>query len=431
MALRNDHETGSRAHQPVGVRAALFGSILTALALVGLAHYANLYDWVKAPDAWSYDWRTAHFAFQPERARQDILVVTIDETSLDKYRWISPVNRALTAKLVKGLEAAGAKAVGLDLVFDKPTEPSDDKALTAVLKTSAIPIVLGSVDSRSVLRDRDPDKALAFQESFIASSGQSAGHLYFFSSARHGSFNVGDQVIRWRLGASPVPPHRQGFATVLAEKAGYIVNVPDVSEPRLIDWQRPPRRGLEQHAVPELRVKSHEPDESIDAMFGEGWQDLVRGRIVLVGGSFGDRDRHLTPFSVIDGKTVPGVFIHAQILSQLIDGREVLTLPKLHETLLLAALVVFGWLLARRTWSFSGASSLAFRPDAGAIGVSIAAGFIVFLAGVAVYAATAYIIPSATIFLAFVAGLLLGNPPFWLAWVLSKLGVYEASQQPH
>ena len=423
MTSSNNQTADVHAHQPVGKGAALVGSVIAALVLVALAHFAYLYDWVKAPDAWAYDWRTAHFSLQPESTRKDILVVTIDETSLEQYPWNSPVNRSLAAELVQGLEAAGARAIGLDFLYDKATEPSDDAALISALQASRIPVILGAVDKRSVLRDRDPGKALAFQEEFLTKSDKPAGHLYFFSAERKGRFNVGDRVIRRRIGPSPLSPNRKAFATLLVEKASGLKNLPAVTEPQLIDWQRAPLRGLEQYPVPELRVKSHVPRASIDTMFGDGWRDLVHGRIVLVGGSFGDRDRHLTPFSVIDRKTMPGVFIHAQVVAQLIDGREVLTVPIWLEALVLGALVLAGWWLARRRWSPHATSALEYRLDADGIAETILGGFAVFLGGVSVYATTGYIIPSTTIFLAFLMGLLLGNPPYWLVWMFKRFGV--------
>ena len=55
-----------------------------------------------------------------------------------------------------------------------------------------------------------------------------------------------------------------------------------------------------------------------------------------------------------------------------------------------------------------------------------ALGLVVFLAGVLIYAATGFIIPSATMFLAFMTGLLVGNPPRWLGWLLRRFGLVGA-----
>jgi adenylate cyclase len=65
--------------------------------------------------------------------------------------------------------------------------------------------------------------------------------------------------------------------------------------------------------------------------------DLLRNRIVLVGGNFFDRDQHLTPFSVASHHRYPGLFIHAQMLAQIVDNRS-LTLPGWPWQLLLIVL---------------------------------------------------------------------------------------------
>ncbi|MEO1610311.1 MAG: CHASE2 domain-containing protein [Pseudomonadota bacterium] len=409
-------------NQAVNIRIAFVGAVFIGLTLISIVSFTDQYDWIKAPDAWLYDWRTAHFASRTETVRQDILVVTIDETSLEQYSWNSPVNRRLTAELVRGLESAGAKAIGLDFLYDKQTKPADDKELIRTLKLAKIPVVIAALDERSTLRERDPKTALEFQEKFIARTSQPAGHAYFFSSEREGRFDIGDNVIRKRTGPSPQPPYRKSFAGLLAEKAAGVSNRQVIAETELIDWQRAPRRGLYRYPVPELRVHAHVPGTNIDGLFRQGWRDLVPGRIVLIGGSFGDRDRHLTPFSVINRQTMPGVFIHAQVLAQLIDGRKVRIIPLWLEGILLVLSVLFGWWLARRCMMpFRKLSFFRYRFNANGIGESFLAGGVIFVAGVTTYAITGYIIPSATIFLAFLAGLSLGNPPHWLMIILKFL----------
>ena len=414
-------------HTPISAKApapfwtAVSLSVLAALVFVGLAHFANLSDWIRAPDAWSYDWRTAHFARQPAKVRDDITVITIDEASLERYTSVSPVSRGLQAKLVAALEQAGAKAIGLDFVYDRATTPEDDAALVQALKSAKIPIVIGALDSRAALRDRDKDIGLGYQETFIAETGKNAGHLYFFGSGDQGRFVIGDQVIRNRIGPSPRPPYLVSFAEALAQSVGATgkSSEPAASgtptKPRLIDWQRPPASGLDRDPVSLLQVTPHKPGAAISEMFGKGWDAQVRGRIVLIGGSFGDRDRHLTPFSVIDRSKMPGVLVHAQILAQLIDGREVRTVPVVIEAVLLVAVALIAWRLASSSWSVPLLSWVRIRPDAGGVVETFVTGVVVFVAGVIIYAATGFIFPSATFFLAVMTGLLLGNPPGWVA----------------
>ncbi len=413
--LSDDAGAGpDKAAVPLRIAAVL--AVLVAAALVGIAHYANLSDWMRAPDAWTYDWRTAHFASRPKTAHKDIAVVTIDETSMERYASLSPVSRMLQAKLVGALEAAGAKAIGLDFFYDRPTLRDDDRILVTAIKNTKIPVVIGAIDKRSVLRDRDPEQSLAYQESFIAETGKAAAHLYFVNAEDQGRFMIGDQVIRHRMPPSTEKPHRKGIAEALADAVKMRKSSP-TTKAELIDWQRPPATGLDEHAVPVLRVATHDPDAPAAALFGKGWEEYVRGRIVLVGGAFGDRDRHLTPLSVSDRNKVPGVLIHAQILAQLIDGREVKTLPILIEAALLVATTLLGWVIARRGWRIA---TVAYRAEAGGLVENILAGTAVFLVGIVVYALSGLFFPSATIYFAFMAGLLLGNPPGLVSSMLDR-----------
>ena len=412
---------------PVSGRFAIAWAVLIAVALGLLGQASQVLDigsWLRAPDAWTYDARTALLSPRVGQPRNDILVVTVDETSMARYPFISPVNRAMTAEIVRGLEDAGAKVIGLDFVLDTPTTQADDAALMGALKAAGIPVVLGALDERFAMRDRSPEEGLDQQEAFIAGTGKPAGHLYFFSRSRSAQLEIGDNVVRHRLGPSPIAPNRRAFAAEIAEAAG--VSVPAMTpedEPRLIAWQRPPAGGLSRYPFPVLRVKPHAPGALVNDMFLPGWQEAVRGRIVLIGGSFGDRDRHRTPFSVLDGKADPGVTIHAQILAQLIDGREVATLPGWLEAVLVFALALLGWWAGKRTWRVGLFGGYDLRPDPGGLveGVFVAA--VLILLGGLVYLAFGLIIPSATIFIAFLSGLLIGNPPHWLAWALGKTGL--------
>jgi len=309
------------------LRAVLLASVIAA-TLTFVARVTDLPDVFRAPDAWTYDWRTAHFSPRVAKPRADIVIVLIDDESLDGYASQSPVDRGLQAKLVTGLEAAGAKAVGLDFIYDRPGEPEADKALFSSLSAAKVPFILGTLDGRS---PRFTEKHRTHQDGFLADVGKEGSHLYF--AHKQDRLTLGDQVVRYWLGPSQDAPHRKGLAHALAEAAGHKPKQ-QVFDAQLIDWQRPPELGDFAYPFRTLRVRAHEPGSLISDLFWPGWESLVRGKIVLVGGDFIDRDRHLTPFSVIDGASMPGVMVHAQILAQILDGREVVTLPAWAEAAL-------------------------------------------------------------------------------------------------
>lgn len=390
-------------------------AFLIALGLAAASRFVDLPDLVRAPDAWSYDLRTSLFSPRVPALRDDITVIVIDDDSLSEgYPSRSPVDRGLLATLVRGLSAAGAKAIGLDIIVDRTTTPAADAALMSALHdTKDVPVVLGALDARTKFESPRP---MEVQERFLADAGRTAAHLYF---ARQGArLAIGDQIVRYGLGPSPYPPHRKGFAEALAEAAGRPPAKPAGDTPQLIAWQRPPASGGHDHPFRVLRVKPHKPGAPIGEVLWDGWENEIKGRIVLVGGAFEDMDQHLTPLAATNKQTLPGVIVHGQILGQLLDGREVPVSPALADILMLILAAVAGMLAGAR-----------WRWQSGNFQVWFIGGFAVLLIGIAAFWGLGLIIPSGALYVAWVAGVWVANPPPWAlrlrAAIFGKLGLQE------
>lgn len=342
----------------------------------------------EAPDAWTYDWRTAVLSTQLPEQRDDIAILFIGEEGLANYQSLSPVDRSLTAKLVRALDAAGAKAIGLDLIFDRSQGEEADNALISAIKNAKAKVVQGVIDHRlpGVTEDH-----LAFQQELVEKTGASVGHVYL--GHRTASFTVSDQVVRNIVPASG-DPLRQSFARVLAEVDG---KKPELRSER-IAWLRPPGYGNSDptlaNAFPTLEIQPHEPGAPIEKFMEYGWQDVVKDRIVLIGGRFFDRDRHLTPFSVRDNSKTHGVVIHAQIVAQILDGRSVIDFPYWFEAISLFIISVLGVLVGTR-YSLKTGSLLVWLTGF--------AGVVIF--GFVLFAIADVISPSATFFLAWMGGI--------------------------
>ena len=74
-------------------------------------------------------------AFSEPAAAQDnrISLVAIDEATMASLPYRSPVDRGLLAQIVGLLDAAGARAIGIDVLLDQPTEPEKDASLAAAI----------------------------------------------------------------------------------------------------------------------------------------------------------------------------------------------------------------------------------------------------------------------------------------------------------
>jgi CHASE2 domain-containing sensor protein len=309
-------------------------SVMVAFALIGLSRAELLRE---GPDDWTYDWRTLFFSPVADEARQDIAIILIDEQSMAEYDYLSPIDRGLVASLLRGLDQARPRAIGVDFIYDRKSEEAKTQTLIEAMRSVGAPLIIGAIDGRV---KGYGEENLKFQEAFLSRAGLDAGHVFF--AREEDKLKIGDQTVRFMGERSTSPPYRESFAKVLAGKAGVRVSEPAT---RYISWLLPPPGD---DLFPLFRVPRHAPGSPPEIILPESWRAALKDRIVLIGGDFVDRDKHLTPLAIADGAKLPGVVVHAQILAQLIDGRSIYTMPWFDELLLLIAVAFLGFLLSLR-----------------------------------------------------------------------------------
>ncbi len=367
---------------------ALIGIVWACLVALALMAASQVGLTPEGPDEWTYDWRTLFLSQSADRQRDDIAIILIDENSMRDYDYISPVDRGLVAKLLQALDTVSPKAVGLDFIYDRRSDETKTRALIETIKSMHAPIVFGAIDGR--VRGISPED-LQYQEDFIAKTGREAGHVFFARQLEQ--LKIGDQVVRYMGERSPAPPRRKSIAQLLVEKTG--ANSPSPPNSPYIAWLLPPRGD---DLFPLFRVPRHKPDASAEVILPESWRQALRGKIVLIGGDFVDRDKHLTPLSVLDGAKMPGVVVQAQILAQLRDGRSLHEVPWQTELPLLGVIALLGFAVSRlvhverREWLiyFTGLAALV-------------------VLGAVLFSTYAIIIPSTSLFFAWTAGVTGGH----------------------
>ncbi|WP_394888830.1 CHASE2 domain-containing protein [Mesorhizobium sp. AaZ16] len=228
----------------------------------------------------------------PARPVDGPVVVAIDEPSLAEIGLQWPWPRDLHARLIEALRRAGAKAIGVDIIFAEPSIPAADEALAAAL---------------------GPDVVLAGDETFIETE-QAAQHvrveplaMFTATGAATGIASIspdGDGILR------RVPGYRDGFAAQLAEAAGRPATVPDGA---LIQTFGPSR------TYPTVSYyQALDPDNFLP-------ENYFRDRVVMVGLSLQNAptlseagaDVHATPFTIRTGRLVAGVEIQATVFDNL------------------------------------------------------------------------------------------------------------------
>jgi adenylate cyclase len=287
-------------------------------------------DLPHGPEHWSADLRTAYLSRQLDKQHDRIAIVEISDSTLDKYPYVSPTDRELLADLVRIIDGAGPRAIGLDFILDRYTEPIKDAKLIETIRVAQTPIVLGALDD-----DLQPQSRRMSQSDFLNRAQRPVGHLYL-GHERDNPLVISEHVIRKIAEPSRTQGNRLSFAEVIAGLDGSH----HVDEGRQIAWLIPPANGAETFLTL--------PAEQVLAQDMVPIKELLRGRFVLIGGNFSDRDQHLTPLSVVTEQRFSGLFIHAQILAQLLADEHIYTFesPYLFAVLLFVV-GVLGFLTGR------------------------------------------------------------------------------------
>ena len=248
-----------------------------------------------------------------------IVLIGITEATLDDFPYRSPIDRGFLAGLIEALGAAQVRAIGLDLLLDRPTEPTKDAALRRALQASAVPLVAITAGPETGLAP-ERQRALA---AFLAGIPTGTANL-----AR----DVFDDQVRWHL-----PRDAATGAPSLPAALARLAGAPVPEAPFLIDW-------LRTAAGP---VAPSYPAEAVPVL-PPAW---LRGRIALIGSLVPGSDEHRSLASAF-GRPSFGVEIHAQVLAQLLDGRTADD-GRLREGLAVAGMALAGllagaWLAGRR-----------------------------------------------------------------------------------
>ena len=350
------------------------GAVAAALAWV--AGYLPLVDTLE----WKlYDQRV-RWAADPATARQDIVMVTIDESSVrliepEVGRW--PWPRLVHADVIDFLAAAGAKAIVLDVLFTERdrrtgfdvggtiwTGQESDRALAASVARARNVVVLADATFEGLVGDAKgrpatpgpfesrPDVLLPYDE--LARAARLIGHNYFVldpdgpvrravTFIDHGGRLMPSlSAAGWMVAASLDPASARAGGRGVMVGAHDIPLVTDVlpafdrSQPRqtarrlLIDFRGP--------AVLEDGTRTTYKGYSFYSVFYAQQQQLAgvapsvspalfRDKIVVIGTTAaGLHDVFTVPFA--SGGKMPGSQIHASVIDQLLSSRFIEPAPR-------------------------------------------------------------------------------------------------------
>jgi len=347
---------------------------------------------LRSLEHWTTDWRTALLADRAPSQHPGLAVVLVDDDAVQGLPYRSPIDRNLLARLIETLDAAGARVIGLDFLFDQATEPEKDRQLLAAIQKAKDRVVIGTVDERVPINAA----RRAYLERFVHEGGAAAGYLNLRYEL--------DRVVRGEADPqpNPSPAVSDSFAAAIAKRSGAPARLPS---PR-IAWLAPPTDGSDTFlTLPAAQLLS-QTDSEAERKLTTLLLEQVKGRIALIGGDLSDQmDRHQTPLTKLTGELMPGVLIHAHAVAQVLDGRRLMPLDSLSEALLTFFMALLGFTIGWRVKASGWLTSILPVVLVGMFDAIFFAGF-------------RTIIPYAVLAVAWIAGVLVARG---LRWSLSLL----------
>jgi len=327
---------------------------------------------------WSGDLRTAYFADRLPSQHPGVAVIGITDETLAAFPYRLPVDRGYLARLVTTLADMKPRAIGIDLLALRATEPEKDRAFVAAIASAPVPIAVAVADARVSLSEAER----TYQSEFLKASGAQPG----FANLLVGN----DQIVRYIAAPQPGNAYNQSLAAALTNADPSPPNAP-----RRIAWLLKPNDNsdtfltLPAHLVQPPALAGPSPTAAAFAR-------LIKDRVVLIGGMLPDVDRHLTPLPEWEGEEVPGVLLHAQAVAQILDGRDIRRLSREPLMWIYGGIALVGiWLGIRFGW-------VAYSAFGGTILLMIAA------ADIALFVWTRQFLPFGACAVALMAGLIGG-----------------------
>src|SRR3546814_5626624 len=145
MARGDDRTEEAPARVPVGKRlrqllsqlgpARLIGPLLFLLVAVRLARLGWQLPLTRDAERALYDARATAMAPHVGQDKR-VLLVTYNDETLFNTGIRSPLDRTILARALENIDAMGAKAIGIDIVFDSPRPDDRPDAHTSPLQAS-------------------------------------------------------------------------------------------------------------------------------------------------------------------------------------------------------------------------------------------------------------------------------------------------------
>ncbi len=338
-------------------------------------------------------------------ASRDIVIVAIDDKSFalknaSELRTLS-FSKSDYSKVIGNLEEAGAKTIGVDIIFSEVSPDADQAVLVDALKR---------YDNVVLAAEPKIGKTTGLKplNEFVAPHPENVGSILFEADMDNtirrqrlifddpqAPFAFALQIVRKTLGLLPEDGEKLAdgyqlmpFAVRVDGKKILPVTIPlDSKDQMMIDFFGPPNSfsAISFADVFQGKFNDRKTGEPID----------LEGKIVLIGEmGTGIHDEQFVPTSV--SKAMPGVEIHANAIQTILEGRFL------------------------RDQSWAGAYAVVLAAVLLGLALFLALGIVSSLAVLA-FGVVAYTVIS---WVAFEYGFILNTIYFYLAWILAFVAAY-------
>lgn len=300
-----------------------------------------------------YDLRAYYAADLVEQDQRIVMVVYTDQTLINA-RKRSPLDRGLLARTLTTLDGMGAKAIGIDILFDQPQD--EDAELIAALRNMQTPV---AVAYANVATNRD-DVVYEQQQYLEAFQAQLAG-----SKARPASIRLDNTFGATRVWPHIVPGLPPLLGRAMLSDAGAATGRFDQYQGAL-DYRRPKFVDAPLFASLQIDLLA-DPDPEVLPFLAE----QIAGKYVLIGGDIVDYDRVETTFTSINGEVPPGLAVHGEIIAQMLDNRVLNPIPAWMLWAMAVLVVVSAGLTALLEWPARRLAPLVVVMFAGFVGIPV------------------------------------------------------------
>jgi CHASE2 domain-containing sensor protein len=295
------------------------GAIAT-LAITSMVLGARQMVWLQAPEIAVYD--------QMIRLRQDappdsrLLVVAITEADLQALGRPTPSDASVT-QVLQTLERYQPRVIGLDLYRELPQEPGHRELLQLLQQSDRIIAItkLGNSEADYIPPPPGvPAERVGFNDFAIDNDDVIRRHLLIGSNEQGVFYSFGLRLAFRYLAAENIEP-RPSEANPDNMQLGETVFLP--LEPTAGGYQRVDWGGYQVMLNYRAAADVARQVSFTDVLNGRVEPDWVRDKVVLIGTTApSGKDLFSTPYSAVrqTDYRMPGVIVHAQMVSQILSA---------------------------------------------------------------------------------------------------------------